>query len=472
MKARIPTLIPRTLCLAVLLLFLGLGIPAARAQYAPPNAVNDDVVLTGTHAVTFDPLANDSDPNSFPLTITSVSQPSLGNVSWTGSSVTYTPHINFEAFAGADAFTYTISDGYNTATAQIFVGNPFYLQKGNFAGTLNNPGGGYVTMTTTLTGVFTGKLRLPGLTYNLLGTFSTSGSYSATIGGKPLTLQFDVANLTGAQFGQYAISGSYNGVGFTAYHALYNSISNPAPEVGYYTMLLPAVSGSNPAVPSGSSFGVMDVTEAGYVTIVGYMSDGIAFTDGVFITGGTDALSNNFPLYVSLAYKVPGSITGSLTFENIPGISDCDGQVTWMKPAQAAYLLYPTGFTTTLTAVGARYIEPPLRTLALNLPNTTPNASVSLTEPNFDVPIYHQLSITTTVRASVDNVSVINPGADKFTLSIAASTGIFTGSFIDPLTGKLVGIKGVLLYKQTRAAGFFLSPTQSGNVGIWPAENE
>jgi hypothetical protein len=469
MKTCIHKLSGRGFWLAVLL--SGFAAAAPVGAHGAPIAVNDDVVLTGSTSVTFSPLDNDSDPNGFSLTIDSVSQPGLGNVTWTDSTVTYTPNINFKSFAGADSFTYTVDDGFETATAEIIVGNPFYLQKGNFAGTLTNSGGGYVTLTTTASGGFTGKLRLgsTGASYSMHGTFATDGTWSGTVGGLALSLQFDVNELTGLAFGEYNITGTYDSNDFTIYHALYNSSTNPAPEAGKYTLLLPAVSGTDPTVPSGTGFATITVTEAGSVSIAGILADGTPFSDGVYITGGANGLSNNFPLYVSLGYNIPGSLTGSLTFEDIPGVSDFDGSLAWLKPAQTGNpKLYPNGFSTSLAAVGSRYTEPPLGTLALNLAVTSPNASILLTEPDFPVSVYHQLFISRSSTAGTDHVLVANPGADALTLSINASSGAFTGSFIDPLTASQVSIKGALLHKQTRAAGFFLSPTQSGNAAIWP----
>jgi formylglycine-generating enzyme required for sulfatase activity len=449
---------------------------AASFNTTPPIASVDYVTLTGASTIVIRPLLSDTDPNGFPLTITAVSQPSLGNavITGMGTAIAYTPNFNFINFAGTDIFNYTISNGNGgTATAEIIVGNPYYLQKGNFCGTLNNPGGGYITLTVSAGGAFTGKLRTGTRTYVLKGTFNSAGSYSTTLGGEPLTLQFDTAGLTGDPFGQYNITGTYNGVAFTTWHALYNSVSNPAPEAGYYTVLLPANSLTNSSVPTGTGYAIISVSEDGNVSITGYLADGSAFSDGIFITGGTDAFTDSFPIYSVLGYKIPGSLTGSLTFEDIPAVSgtggsDCDGTFTWVKPVQPYGDLYPIGFTTTLAAAGSRYQEPPLGTLALTLSNSDPNANISLTEPDFAGPYNHQLYITSSSRASTDTVVVTNTSSDSLKLSINAASGIFTGTFIDPISAERVEVSGLILFKQTEAAGFFLSPTQSGNVIITP----
>jgi|GEM_PF-2436836 len=69
-------------------------------------------------------LANDSDPDGDPLTVTAVSSAGNGVTTLENGIVTYTPGINFE---GTDQFTYTVSDGTDSATATVSVNvvNPY-----------------------------------------------------------------------------------------------------------------------------------------------------------------------------------------------------------------------------------------------------------------------------------------------------------------------------------------------------------
>ena len=64
-------------------------------------------------------LANDSEPDGHPMTITAVSSPANGTVQIieNGAAVRYTPNPNY---TGADSFSYTVSDGQGaTATATV-----------------------------------------------------------------------------------------------------------------------------------------------------------------------------------------------------------------------------------------------------------------------------------------------------------------------------------------------------------------
>ena len=84
-----------------------------------PPIANDDTITTRRNVpATRRVLANDSDPDGDPLTITAVTQGSNGSVTTDGQTVTYTPN---DDFTGSDSFTYTISDGNSTDTATVTV---------------------------------------------------------------------------------------------------------------------------------------------------------------------------------------------------------------------------------------------------------------------------------------------------------------------------------------------------------------
>jgi hypothetical protein len=93
----------------------------AQAPNQPPVANND----SGLNAVRNTPLqiaasvllANDTDPNGDPLTVTGVSAASNGSVALNGQTITFTPANDFTGNAG---FTYAIADGRGgTASANV-----------------------------------------------------------------------------------------------------------------------------------------------------------------------------------------------------------------------------------------------------------------------------------------------------------------------------------------------------------------
>ena len=89
----------------------------------PPTANNDSGFVTPENTALAIPasalLANDTDPNGFPLSITGVSSPANGTVTYNASSqvVTFVPATNY---MGPASFTYSITNGHGgTASANV-----------------------------------------------------------------------------------------------------------------------------------------------------------------------------------------------------------------------------------------------------------------------------------------------------------------------------------------------------------------
>jgi hypothetical protein len=83
-----------------------------------PNAVADSASTPAGAAVDIAVLANDSDPDGDALTLLSFTQPANGAVVQAGSALRFTPA---GGFGGSTSFSYTISDGRETATALVTV---------------------------------------------------------------------------------------------------------------------------------------------------------------------------------------------------------------------------------------------------------------------------------------------------------------------------------------------------------------
>ncbi|MCS6883293.1 MAG: cadherin domain-containing protein, partial [Chloroflexaceae bacterium] len=109
----------------------GNSAPATKAIDANllPFAVNDTRQVLMNTPARLPVLANDSDPDGDPLTITAVGTPSNGSVQIieNGQALRYTPGAGY---LGPDSFTYTISDGRGataTATVNLTVERPRIL---------------------------------------------------------------------------------------------------------------------------------------------------------------------------------------------------------------------------------------------------------------------------------------------------------------------------------------------------------
>ncbi|MBW4487728.1 MAG: tandem-95 repeat protein [Trichocoleus desertorum ATA4-8-CV12] len=89
----------------------------------PPVAANDSLAINEDTPGTINVLANDTDADRNPLTVTSFSSPTKGSVTNNNGTLTYTPNPNSN---GTDSFTYIINDGRtgtSSATVNVTV-NP------------------------------------------------------------------------------------------------------------------------------------------------------------------------------------------------------------------------------------------------------------------------------------------------------------------------------------------------------------
>nr|MBP7689603.1 tandem-95 repeat protein [Thermoflexales bacterium] len=84
-----------------------------------PTAVDDTASTNEDTPVSISVLANDSDPDSDPLSIAALGSPAHGNVIISGTTqLVYTPTLNFN---GTEVFTYSANDGALSAVATITV---------------------------------------------------------------------------------------------------------------------------------------------------------------------------------------------------------------------------------------------------------------------------------------------------------------------------------------------------------------
>jgi hypothetical protein len=94
---------------------------------APPTAAADsETVSEDASPTTIDVLANDTDPDGGPISVSSVTQPANGTVAITngGANLTYRPapdYCNAPPGTTPDAFTYTLWPGGSTATVSVIV---------------------------------------------------------------------------------------------------------------------------------------------------------------------------------------------------------------------------------------------------------------------------------------------------------------------------------------------------------------
>lgn len=280
------------------------------------------------------------------LRISVVTQGSAGAVKIAGDQVVYTPGPDF---AGADNFSYTVTDGTASATGQITVVNPFLALHGSFTQVVLGPdgaGAGLITATITTGGQLTGKVRSGGRTLVLKGAVTDAaefGAYDSTTG--LLDLQFAVVNNAPQVSGtlkKYPVSYTIPATRLSAAAAVAGVLP------GSYTVrILPD---GDAAHPHGYGWAHLSVNANGGVTLSGKLGDGTALSAGAQLQAGGTA-----PLFKSLYSKPVGSLAGVLAFADLAA-SDVTSTLTWVKPVQTpAGHLFPAGFQSTVTASGSRF---------------------------------------------------------------------------------------------------------------------
>ena len=334
-----------------------------------------------------------------------------------------------------------------------FIPNPFLPTAGNYAGLFSdtangvaNQSSGFFSAKVTSAGKFSAKLLLAGKSSSLSGQFSGSGLASNSIARPnldPLRLLLQL-NLSGDEMISGQISDGTWMADLLADRASFNSKTNPSPQSGKYTFLIPGTENSL-GTPGGDGFGAVTVDVSGNINFKGTLGDGAKVSQKTFLSK-----RGQWPLYSSL-YSGKGLILGWLTFANQPS-NDISGPVNWIKLAQPSAQFYPGGFAQQIEAAGSKY----------SFTSGTPILSfgtghVSFVNGNLTENFTNQISISA-------NSKVTNLSGNKLTLTFTTASGLFKGSVVNPATGKPVSFNGAVFQKRNFGGGHFLGTDQSGRV--------
>ncbi len=340
---------------------------------------------------------------------------------------------NGTVVAATSRYTFVVES--NLLLQANFVTNPFIPVEGTYHGLFyvtsnaTEQSSGSIVVTLSSKGGFAAGLRLGAQNHAFSGEFSVTGLASKAIpraGLSPITvqLQLDLSNgpLTGT------ISDGAWTADLAAVRAIYSK-TNPAPQAGKYTLLIPGSENAS-AQPGGNGFGAVTVNASGQVTFSGILGDGTPVTSGSIVSS-----QGQWPFYISL-YGGQGSILGWLSFTNEGDIS---GQLGWFKLPQTKARLYPGGFTNGTDVIGSVYAY----TNGLPVLGLT-DGQLCLTNGN--------------LAQSITN----DPATNRLTFKTAS--GLFKGSVMNPETGKPISVNGIVLQNQDFGAGYFLGTTESGSV--------
>ncbi len=327
----------------------------------------------------------------------------------------------------------------NTVITANFIPNPFVPLQGVYNGLFFQSNGidpgsaGAFTLTLAKSGTFSGRLLMGPSAYAFNSQFSAGGAaqVQAKYGAKSLALklQLDTTGQNGRIYGN--VNGGSWDAELSGDLAPVWTSRNPSPLAGHYTMALPWDTGTI-SKPGGDSYGVVTVNKLGVVTVAGALADGTAFSASAPVSSG-----GQWPFY---AYAAAGKDT-VLGWVSVGANGLTGTNAGWSKAA---------GFTNVLQLQGSAWQAPASRTAALSLTNP----AVQLT--GGDLP--------ETLTEAVALRPYLSYAASNVTLSINPSAGSFSGSFVNPGTGRKVSMSGVVLQNQESARGFFLGTNESGAV--------
>lgn len=414
-----------------------------------PVARNDLFFVNSTKATAVNVLANDDDADgdivrfAYPF-----SAGNFGTAKNSGKNIVYTPG---EDFTGLDTLQYWIVDGASGVGDTLV-----YVMNSAFDGLLNSEGQvtGLITVNLAGQGTLTAKVRIGTQVYSFTGALDGDRTYTRTVtprGLPPATLGLVLDPMTGTMTGTVD-NGGASAHTFTLANAL--TVAGATGNRKLTAFMPPQV---NP-LPAGFGHGTISVAANGAITAAGKMGDGTPWSASARLR--SDGMWN---LMSDLVYpgSVKGYLVGNLIFSNDTD-SDCSGTLRWVKPLVTTGTYNLPAFDTLVDFRGAFYTAPPVNTPVLTFGAGT---SVTLSEGNLASDIIHALTVS-----NKNVVTVTAPGVDKLALSIAASTGVMSGSFLHPLKGKTpVKVYGVIYQKQNLGArGMFMGTTTSGTVMMVP----
>jgi len=358
-------------------------------------------------------------------------------VGWSGSIVSSNPQLTFTMQSNL-MLTATFSYAPVAATYRGLFYEPEAVRFGK---------SGAVTLSTTASRGISGTLQLANAKYSFKGQLDSEGAGTFQIprnGDTTLTVQLQAGNkfVTGS-----VGDGSWSAA-LSAGRSVYNARSNPAPNTGTYTVILPG--NGDPAdtsTPTGDGYGSVTISAAGAVKFKGAMGDG---TKVSLSSALTDA--NQWPLYLRL-YSGIGQTLGWMTVAD-RGIEDMGGEISWIKQANATQKFYPDGFDVGFHAAGSTYDS----TLA-------PVTGFGVGDVEFRGG--DTAGFANRVEITSDN-KVKNLEANKLSLKLNKSQGLFSGTATDPHSGKQIKFNGALFQKLDLGRGNFPGTDTTGSVLLEP----
>ena len=482
------------------------------------TAVNDPVYSSGTASVVVPVLKNDTTSNdAFGIAVSAVGTIASGSTGFSSvdGTVTFKPT---KALTTSGSFSYTITNTLGqTATAFVTV-RPAISGTADFVGaydgvimvdpaedvpTFSNEGYVFLNVATptvsrtgTTASLAGSRVVIGGVTYSAAKTaaFTAGGTFSGKFGGATLNLTLDPSPSSSDSESDLdsSIYGTIKIGKVTWPIEVKRKIATVAEEVvGTYNVVLEQPSKSK-ALPQGTGFARMNIATSGTVVITGTLADGAAFRSTTLLKkdGTIPFFASGAPLTrgtAAISYVAGGALVGEFILDDEFEIaSDANAQVDWFRPAAAknAITAYRTAFSASLDALASKYTAPATGETALDVSSSTPNVTITFSAGNIkDVVIgrtkrigsYSQglgYTATATTQVATPERTLVSNNAVPVTttnavtsITIDPATGIFTGSYVSPVTRNATTFSGILFQDGNYGLGYFLGTVGSVTTG-------
>jgi Domain of unknown function (DUF5122) beta-propeller len=320
---------------------------------------------------------------------------------------------------------------------------------------LNSNLGGTISMTISRLGSVTGTITMAGsgskpVKYKFAGQFDESGNLLLNIPRKnlsPLTLTLDM-DMSGAPndftFDSMtnSISDGVNIAQISAWNNRWSSTNLASAYAGQYNVglvtdagalgtTLGAGSYARPQVSQGYGYFSMKIAATtGQARIAGTLSDGSKFTTTTTLWGDTPATT--LPIWIPL-YKSGGALQGE-AYITAGGENPVTADLYWSKPSGLAKTTDTYGFTNVnLTAS----LESGLYTVS-DFTSTLPSFTLTFADGTLWTPTNGGISapsapsFSQSFNVAGTTITTILPNNKSVKISINQTSGLVTGSFIDP----------------------------------------
>jgi hypothetical protein len=306
---------------------------------------------------------------------------------------------------------------------------------------------GCLTLTTTARARYTARLQVGTERFSFSGQLDGNGSATRQILRRyeePLTVQFQVDPED-----PDLLVGSVSTIDWFAPlfadRAVFDGRLKSTTDVGQYTMVI-AGDPSSSTTPGGTSYGTITITKAGALRFAGVLADGAKVTQATRVSK-----YGQWPFYMPL-YSGQGSLYGWTQFNGATN-DDLSGVVAWIRPEMSWTWFYPAGFAINADVRGSGYVRPPAGTKVMDLSSAQFEFNGGELDRGF----------TNSVVLDAHN-RIVNLSANRLSVSLSPSSGLFSGHVMDPITWDWIPFKGVVLQRYNEGAGFFPGWSQTGEV--------